>query len=104
LRKHALAKVIPYPFSRDDRKALRLVFAFNESLQSSAPDYHFRVRAKKGITGDALASLHRLQEKSVLRISGNAHESPDWCLQIGEHRTNYRNNVALPRFALKLFE
>jgi hypothetical protein len=104
LRKDTLAKVISYPFSGDDWKAFCLAFTFNESLQSPTPDDHFRLRAKKGITGDALASLHRLQEKSVLRISGNAHESTNRRLQVSKDRTNYRHNIALPRFALKVFE
>src|SRR5260370_5630471 len=58
LRKHTLAKVISDPFSRDDWKAFRLAFAFNESLCSSAPDYHFRLGAKEGIARTALAASY----------------------------------------------
>jgi len=77
-----LTKVILIHSVADDRKSFPSCL-LQRKFAILAPDYHFRLGAKKGIRA-MRSPPHGLQEKSVLKISGNGAESPDWCLQIGE--------------------
>jgi len=51
-----------------------------------------------------LAAFNRFEQKCVRRISGNAQECANRCLQICEHTAHHRHDVAAPRFGCEFFK
>jgi hypothetical protein len=77
---------------------------FDLRYLSAPSDNHFRVRAQKGVTGEALAALHGFQKERVLRMSCNTQEGAHGCLKVGKNSSGNRHHVAALRFAQKILK
>jgi len=63
-----------------------------------------RLDAQEGIACDSFATFYGFEEKRIRRVTSDAHESADRCVQIRQHRAHDGYDIALPRLALKRFE